>query len=163
MRIIAAKRLAISSFVLLAILLLCVVVLNGCGTSRAAGMQNDGKLAPCPSSPNCVCSSYQDDGHAVAPITYTGTITDAHRRLMAALKTLPRIAVVTELTPNASQHYVHVTATTLIMRFTDDVEFIIDDNKKHIDVRSLSRVGYSDLGVNRRRVEAIRTAFENAQ
>ena len=56
--------------------------------------------------------------------------------------------------------YVHAEFTTLLFRFVDDVEFLLDGGSKTIDVRSASRVGYYDLGVNRRRVEAIRARFE---
>ncbi len=142
--------------------LFCLVILNGCGTSRAAGIQADGRLAPCPSSPNCVCSQDPDSAHQIAAITYTGERSDAHRRLLAAIATIPRSEIVNDSTVNQGT-YLHATATTLIMRYTDDLEFIIDDANKRIEVRSLSRIGYSDLGVNRRRVEALREAFGKAQ
>ena len=56
--------------------------------------------------------------------------------------------------------YIRATFTTFLFRFTDDVEFLFDDEKKLIHMRSASRVGYSDLGTNRRRCEAIRQGFD---
>jgi uncharacterized protein (DUF1499 family) len=140
----------------------CLLILNGCATSRAAGIQSDGRLAPCPSSPNCVCSQDPDSSHHIEAFSYTGERSDAHRRLLAAIATIPRCEIVSNITTDHVS-YLHVTATTLIMRYTDDLEFIIDDANKRIEVRSLSRIGYSDLGVNRRRVEALRAAFANAK
>jgi uncharacterized protein (DUF1499 family) len=135
------------------------LLLHGCGTSRAQGVQVDGRLAPCPTSPNCVCSQATDPDHVVAAISYQGERDDAHRRLLIALASLPRTTVISEDQLTATTTYLHLTATTLIMRFTDDIELLIDDTSKHIEIRSLSRIGYSDFGVNRRRVEAIRQAF----
>ena len=70
----------------------------------------------------------------------------------------PRITIVRE-----EEGYMHAEARSLLFRFVDDVEFLLDADNRLIHVRSASRTGYSDLGVNRRRVERIRTAFENMQ
>jgi uncharacterized protein (DUF1499 family) len=132
--------------------LFCLLLLNSCSASRAAGITAQGTLADCPDSPNCVCSS--DESHAIAPFTYEGSMADAQRRLLAALGQMPRTSVVT-----SSPTYIHATSTTLIMRYTDDLEFLIRDTPKIIDIRSLSRLGYSDLGTNRRRMEQLRALF----
>jgi uncharacterized protein (DUF1499 family) len=114
----------------------------------------DGRLAPCPNSPNCVCTLATDDAHRIEPLAYDGTAEEAMARLKAALAALPRTRVVTE-TPD----YLHAECTSLVFRFVDDVEFLIDRGRKVIHFRSASRVGRSDLGVNRRRMEALRQAF----
>jgi uncharacterized protein (DUF1499 family) len=131
-----------------------LVLLNSCAASRAAGISEQNKLAECPDSPNCVCSN--DESHHIAPLTYDGTMADAHRRLLEALKKMPRTNIVTN-----SPTYIHATATTLIMRYADDMEFLLRESPKIIEVRSLSRIGYSDLGTNRRRVEELRVAFNS--
>ncbi len=115
---------------------------------------HDGRLAPCPDRPNCVCTQAADDAHRIEPLIYDGTPEEALARLRAALATLPRTRIVTE-TPD----YLHAECTSLVFRFVDDVEFLIDRERKAIHFRSASRVGYSDLGVNRRRMERLRQAF----
>ena len=116
----------------------------------------DGKLAPCPSSPNCV-STQADDEHRIDVIPLTGNAADTMAKLKRAIATLPRTAIVTE-----AADYLHVECTSLIFRFVDDVEFWIDEANHAIHFRSALRVGHGDLGVNRRRMEAIRQAFGNS-
>ena len=118
----------------------------------------DGRLAPCPDTPNCVCSQAADDSHRIEPLAYDGTAEEAMVRLKAALATLPRTRVVTE-----TRDYLHAECTSLLFRFVDDVEFLIDRERKVIHFRSASRVGHGDLGANRRRMETLRQAFARAR
>ena len=122
----------------------------------ALGVQK-GRLNPCSEKPNCVCSQDTDAQHQINPIRFTGTASDAMIRLKKAIARLPRNKVITE-----TDSYLHVEFTSQIMRFVDDVELLIDESNHVIHVRSASRVGHSDMGVNRKRVEAIRTAMEVA-
>jgi uncharacterized protein (DUF1499 family) len=114
-----------------------------------------GRLAACPASPNCVSTQAADDAHRIDPLTYAGTAAEAMERLKAVLAAHPRTKVAT-----ATDAYLHAECTTALFRFVDDVEFLIDDENKVIHFRSASRVGRSDLGVNRKRMEAIRAAFQ---
>jgi uncharacterized protein (DUF1499 family) len=120
----------------------------------------DGKLAPCPDSPNCVCSQATDDGHRIEPLPYQGDPAEVMARLRAVVVSLPRSHVVTE-----TDTYLHVECTSRLFRFVDDVEFLLDREARVIHCRSASRSGHSDLGVNRRRIEEIRRTFtaENAE
>jgi uncharacterized protein (DUF1499 family) len=115
----------------------------------------DGRLADCPALPNCVCSQAGDADHAVAPIRLEENPEDAWRRLRQVLARWPRTRVVSE-----TESYLHAECTSFLFRFVDDVEFLLDREARVLHVRSASRVGRSDLGVNRRRVEAIRQAFQ---
>ncbi|MDH4084996.1 MAG: DUF1499 domain-containing protein [Nitrospira sp.] len=108
-------------------------------------------LSPCPASPNCVSTLATDEGHAIAPLRYTKPRAEAKEALKAAIMTLPRTKLVEE---DAS--YLHYEFTSLLLRFVDDVEFLFDDDAKTIHFRSASRTGYSDLGVNRQRMEQMR-------
>lgn len=112
-------------------------------------------LAPCPETPNCVSSQSGDREHFVEPLRYTGGAVQAWQRLRIALGTEPRITIIED-----SNSYLHAEARSLVFRFVDDVEFLADPEQGAIQIRSASRVGYSDFGVNRRRVERIRKAFE---
>ena len=111
-------------------------------------------FAPCPDTPNCVSSMENRTRHYVEPLRYQGPMDEAKKRLLEVLAGFNRTRV---LEDNGA--YVRATFTTFLFRFTDDVEFLIDDGKKLIHMRSASRVGYSDLGTNRRRCEAIRKGF----
>jgi uncharacterized protein (DUF1499 family) len=115
-------------------------------------------LAPCPASPNCVSSRAEDSEHHTAPLRFTGEASLAWKRLQSALEAQPRLTIVED-----TGDYLHAEARSLVFRFVDDVEFVLDPEAHIIGVRSASRVGYSDFGVNRRRVERIRKAFEEQQ
>ncbi|HWR73194.1 MAG TPA: DUF1499 domain-containing protein [Nitrospirota bacterium] len=138
--------------------MLPAVLLIGCHGTRPPGLGvKDGHLAPCPSSPNCVSSQAPDDGHRVAPLTYTGPVGDAMKKLTGIVRSLPRTAIITD-----TGTYLHVEFTSFLFRFIDDTEFLADDAAKVIHVRSASRLGYSDLGVNRKRIELIRRRWQEA-
>ena len=114
-----------------------------------------GILAPCPSSPNCVCSQDPDSDHQIAPLAFTDTPDAAWIRLKRVVGAFPRTRVVED-----RPDYLRAEVTTAILRFVDDVEFLMDGPGRRIQVRSASRVGHSDLGANRRRMEQLRAAFE---
>jgi uncharacterized protein (DUF1499 family) len=114
-----------------------------------------GKLAPCPNSPNCVSSQSQDAEHKIAPLTYNGTAAEAMAKLKQVIESLERTKIITE-----TDNYLYAEFTSKLMGFVDDVEFLIDDNSKVIHVRSASRLGQSDLGVNRKRIETIREKLQ---
>jgi len=110
------------------------------------------RLLPCPSSPNCVSTQAQDEGHGIAPIRYHKSRAEAKEALKEVVRSLPRTKLVEE-----DETYLHYEFTSLLLRFVDDVEFLFDDETKTIHFRSASRTGYSDLGANRMRMEQVRT------
>ncbi|NTU68098.1 MAG: DUF1499 domain-containing protein [Chlorobiaceae bacterium] len=121
--------------------------------SEKPGM-SDGKLRPCPGTPNCVSSESGTPTPAVvSPIVFSGTPDDAWKGLKEVVVKLG--GTVRE----ESGGYLWSTFLVPVFGFTDDVEFRLDASAKLIHVRSASRMGYSDLGVNRSRVEQIRDAF----
>lgn len=110
-----------------------------------------GKLAACPNKPNCVSSQAGDKAHYVAPFNVNGTTGSAMQKLKTIVQGLPLTTIV-EFRPD----YLYAECATKMMGFVDDVEFYSDG--KAIHVRSASRLGHSDWGVNRKRVETIRAA-----
>jgi uncharacterized protein (DUF1499 family) len=118
------------------------------------GVREGNRLKPCPELPNCVCSQAEDAGHHIDPLLFAGSPEEAMVQLKSALATFPRVQVIT-----STDRYLHAEFTSLIFRFVDDVEFLLDPAAGVIHWRSASRVGRSDLGVNRKRLEAIRQAF----
>ena len=126
------------------------------GMSLLASAAGDPDLPPCPSSPNCVSSRDPDPARRVDPIPFTGTAADARKGIETVVRSFPRAVVV-----DSSGMVVRAEFRSRL-GFVDDVVFRIDDAAGVIHVRSASRTGYWDLGVNRRRVEAIREAFGGA-
>jgi len=125
---------------------------SACSSSNV-GMQNS-RLKPCPDSPNCVSSLETSPSHSVKPLIYKGAKADARKKLLSILQAAKRVKIIV-----SDENYIHAEFTSLIFRFVDDVEFYLDEKEPVIHVRSASRVGYSDLGVNRKRVEEIRRQF----
>jgi uncharacterized protein (DUF1499 family) len=111
-------------------------------------------MAPCPSSPNCVSSDAQDTEQLVAPLQIVGRTEDAWTVARGYLSNLPRTRIVTE-----KPDYLHAECRSALFGFVDDLELNLRTSEGIIAVRSASRLGYSDLGVNRRRVDELRTAL----
>ena len=122
----------------------------------AATGLNNGQLSPCPESPNCVVSQNGDDSHSIAAIPYTSDRATAKETLLKVLSVVPRTEIVEQ-----TDNYIHAESTSRIFKFVDDVEFYFPEGEKVIELKSASRVGESDLGVNRRRIEQIRLAMED--
>lgn len=117
-----------------------------------------GQLAPCPDTPNCVNSQSENPLHRIKPIAYSSTPEQAMADLKTLIENLEQGKIITN-----TKNYLYIEFTSSFWGFVDDVEFLIDTNTQVIQVRSASRLGKSDLGVNRKRVEMIRTKFEQLQ
>jgi len=128
------------------------------GASRPQNLGvNDGLLSPCPDSPNCVCTQDDSPEHQMKPIPFTDSPDDALERIKAAIQSLPRTALISE-----SKTYLHFEVRSLIYRYVDDVEIYIDAPQKLIHFRSASRVGKSDMGVNRARMDELVTLLNGS-
>lgn len=140
------------------VLVTLVVALGFYRTIRApTDLWVSGGVFPgCPARPSCVSSVASDEVHRVSPLTYSGEPQAARERLEKVMQAMPDNSII-----KATPEYLHVLFLTPVMRFHDDVELLIQPSGV-IQVRSLSRFGYRDHGVNRARVEAIRAAFSNA-
>lgn len=120
------------------------------------GVQS-GKLLPCAKSPNCVSSSSADAEHAIAPFSMSGSAAESFQKLRAVIESQPRTKII-----ESTDTYLYAEFSSALMGFVDDVEFYLDHSANVIQVRSASRLGESDLGVNRKRIEAIRTQLTQA-
>ncbi|MEJ2221148.1 MAG: DUF1499 domain-containing protein [Desulfobacterales bacterium] len=123
-------------------------------TPAAAGPS---RISPCPDSPNCVSSQSNDSAHFIEPLRYTGNLADARQKLIELLENSKHTRLI-----SAETDYIHAEFRSLIFNFVDDVEFYFSSEDRIIHVRSASRTGYYDFGVNRRRVERLRGTFENS-
>jgi uncharacterized protein (DUF1499 family) len=108
-------------------------------------------MAPCPESPNCVSSIHADDKHFIEPLSYSETLESAYRKLTTIISSQPRTRIVAR-----QANYIHAEFKSRVFGFVDDVEFYFSSDQPVIHVRSASRTGYSDFGVNRRHIEEIR-------
>lgn len=116
----------------------------------------DSRLAPCPKSPNCVSSLALGGRAAIAPLRIEYSPVETFACLTRLAGAMKRARVVM-----AEEGFLHLEFRTLL-GFVDDVAFQLDPAGKVIHMRSASRLGYWDFGVNRRRLERIRTAFEQS-
>lgn len=117
----------------------------------------DGKLKECPGTPNCVSSQTEMPAFRMEPLRFEGSSEEAWQRLRRVVEGQPRTTVVA-----AGNTYLHVEFRTALVGYVDDVEFLLVPEDRTIHFRSASRLGRSDLGVNRRRMETLRRAFEKA-
>ncbi len=118
---------------------------------------NDRQLKPCPSSPNCVSTQTQQKDKKMDPIPFELDHQEVKKVIKDVVKSLPRTELRSE-----STHYLHYTFKSKIFGFIDDVEFLIDGAQKLIHFRSASRTGYSDLGVNKKRMTELSNAIQHA-
>ena len=125
---------------------------NGCSgiktDANATGLET---LARCPDRPNCVSSEASDANHAVESMQLKGDTATGWEGVRRVVGRWPRTGIV-----KATDRYLHVECKSRVFGFVDDLELLLDPVTGEVAIRSASRVGYSDLGVNRRRVEALR-------
>jgi uncharacterized protein (DUF1499 family) len=119
------------------------------------GLTND-RLSPCPSTSNCVVSQGDDTTHAILPIAYSVDTETAREYLLKVLAVVPSTTIV-----ETGDNYIRSQSSSRLLGFIDDTEFYFPSNEKIIHLRSASRLGESDLGVNRRRLEQIRLALKD--
>jgi len=125
-------------------------------SARPSGLGvNEGRLAACPDSPNCVSTQADVERHAIEPVAFTGSADKAIDAIKSALERMPRTRIIEE-----RDDYLHAEATSLLFRFVDDVEFFVNQEQGLIHFRSASRLGRSDLGVNRARIDRFRSLLE---
>lgn len=132
-----------------------ILLLGGCSGRPPSDIGvMDGKLTPCPGRPNCVSSINTDAQHHIDPIIYSGDKLLALETVKNLIALQKHANIVKE-----TDEYLYVEFRSKLMGFVDDVEFHFPANESHIHIRSASRLGYSDLGANRKRMERIRTSF----
>ncbi|MDX9895386.1 MAG: DUF1499 domain-containing protein [Desulfofustis sp.] len=138
----------------MALLIVCGAMTAACGSEHSPDLARQGdRLAACPASPNCVSSRATDNRHHIDPLAGgddpVAVFAQLERLLSARVDTL-----ITEKQPGYLRVVFHTTF------FKDDGEFLLDEKRGVIDMRSASRVGYWDFGKNRRRLEEIRAALQ---
>ncbi len=140
------------------IVLTSLILLTGCTeVIPKLGIEN-GQLIQCPTTPNCVNSQAKDKKHYIEPILTTGTALEVKNHILKILNESTNSKVIV-----TEDNYIRAEFTSRVFHFVDDVEFYFPDTNARemtIHVRSASRVGHSDLGVNRKRIEQIRSKLK---
>ncbi len=150
----------------IALLALILIIAGQMGFLRGKAPQDlglkEGKLKRPALTPNSVTSQadlWPDHPRrtyaTIAPLKATGDGSAEMKKITETLQAMPRTVILKQ-----EPGYIYAQSTTALLKFTDDIEFALDTSKGIIDVRSSSRLGQKDFGVNRARVEAIRKALE---
>jgi len=132
-------------------------ILTACAGERPNNLgARGGLLAACPASPNCVASQAVDEKHRIQPLAFSDDLDAAFARLKRVLGRRGDATIIEE-----RPDYLRVELRTRL--FVDDGEFLLDRAQRVIHLRSASRLGYSDLGKNRSRMEELRREFSNEE
>ena len=135
--------------------LICVMTILSCNGKRPTHLGvTDAGMTPCPSSPNCVSSDASDTAHRVEAFVLSASLDDSWRVILEEVADMPGTTVVEE-----NANYLHAQCASALFGFVDDLELHLRESANIVAIRSASRVGYSDLGANRRRVERLREAL----
>jgi uncharacterized protein (DUF1499 family) len=136
------------------ILFIGIFAMFNCSGTRPTDLGvREGKLKPCPSSPNCISSQADptDEKHYFAPFSYQEDSATELKKVRELISSMPRTKIIKEET-----NYIYAEFASRLMGFVDDVEFYFDDSAKQIHFRSASRLGKGDLGVNKKRIMEIK-------
>ena len=142
------------------IVALVVIVISAfacAGHAQESRSKTPADLAPCPGSPNCVSTRSKDPSRAMPPLPYLKSGKESMDRLLEIVRSMKRATIV-----YATPSYLHVEFRSALLRFVDDVEFVLDDSAGVIHFRSASRTGYYDFGVNRGRMQEISDRYLRA-
>jgi len=127
--------------------------------TRAGGASGliEGRLSLCPDTPNCVCSEFKNDtSHYIAPI-----IISQNNKVETVTLLKKVIREMGGTIQVESRYYIAATFTSVIFKFVDDLELRIDSDKNIIHIRSASRVGHGDMGVNKKRTDLLKELYNN--
>jgi len=130
-------------------LIACFMFIKNNMTPQNLGV-NNGKLAEMPSSPNAVSSQAKTEEKKVSPLAYVENKSKSKLKIENIINEYKSAKIVTN-----DENYIHVVFTTSAMKFKDDVEFYFDEENEVIHYRSASRIGYSDMGMNRARYDEL--------
>lgn len=134
------------------IVIIILLSLSSCTTMNSIKkIESPAKLASCPAKPNCVSSEAKDPSQKVEPYLLALSEEEAWKIIKEVVQSMPRTKIVEE-----GPGYIHAECRSLIFRFVDNLELLVKPGGEEIAVRSAAVTGYSDFGVNRRRVERLR-------
>ena len=119
------------------------------------GLDENGRLAPCPDIQGCVSTQATRQLHAIDPFSFSGDLAVAQQKMVTLLTDLPEATIITN-----QPGYIHAEFRSRVFRLIDDVEFSFEQTDGEIQFRSSLRLGYGDIGANRNRMERIRQLWD---
>lgn len=150
------KTVLVTLLIVILLMTIYFFVLGQLSQSHKVTALNQARLSACPDKPNCLCSEYKDDAaHYINPIALN---TDNAGKHFAILK--QSVIDMGGDIQHASDNYLSATFTSSIFRFVDDLEARLDIENNLIHIRSASRVGHSDLGANKKRIETLKSIYQ---
>ena len=142
-------------FIVGSVLLITTLPLLSCSDKPPSALGlSESRLKPCPSSPNCFSSDDRDSDHKIAPFQLAKPAGEVWPVVRELVSELPRTRITKE-----TDDYLHAECRSFLFRFVDDLELHLRPAAGIIAIRSAARSGYTDFGVNRRRIESLRTAL----
>ncbi len=111
----------------------------------------DNKFSPCPESPNCVSSDANDKGHAVDVFKLNKNLENNWKEIHDVVNSLSRTKII-----SFDEKYIHAECSSAVFGFVDDLQLHLREQGEYVAVKSAARLGYSDFGVNRKRVTDLR-------
>lgn len=138
---------------LVVIVMVGQMVVSNLRTPKNLGV-TDGRLAPMPKSPNAASSQSTEAYYQVAPLPLKGDLASTKAALLAAVKAYGGGKIIEE-----TDTYIYIIFTTPTMKYKDDLEFYLSEEEGVVHYRSSSRIGYSDMGLNRERYNAIAKSY----
>ena len=148
---------SISIIVIVIIILVVVLAANKNSAVPSTLGVKEGTLSPLPDSPNAVSSQTDQADKRVEPLPYSGNLDQTKALIKKAAAEFGGAQILVE-----KPDYLHMVFTVPVISFKDDVEFFFSEKERVVHYRSASRVGYSDLGVNRKRYERLKSLYEQA-
>lgn len=142
----------LASILFLVLLISIILSSVSCSRKPQTGLSQN-QLLPCPSTPNCVCSEYPGQSCFSEPLGFATLSDEAWQQVRKII-----IAMGGRIVEDKN-YYLHAEFTSRFFRFVDDLELRLDEKAKVIHFRSASRIGKSDLGVNRKRIDELRSLF----
>jgi len=137
---------------LLGLTLLTLLVKNNITPTNLG--ETNGSLASLPRTPNAISSQTADIRKKVEPFPFKKNLTESKNSIKIILEDFEGLTIVHE-----AKNYIHALSTSKTMRFHDDIEFFFDERSKVVHFRSASRIGYSDMNVNRNRYERLKESY----
>lgn len=147
----------IFSIITIIVILIILMFVKNNKTPKSIGLKN-GRLAPMSDKPNAVSSQTNVIDKRVEPLKFIGNLNNSKRLILDVINQFKNVTIIKN-----EKNYIYVVFASELMKYKDDVEFYFDENNKLIHFRSASRVGYSDMGVNRKRYDDIRKRYENKE
>lgn len=153
------KKMLIGFVILLSVVITAVLTIQFFGIlegrpPETLGLKNNG-LLECPKKQNCVYTNSNFLEFRISPLPFNSTANESIKKIRDVILDIKGAKLITE-----NPDYIHVEFKSSILGFVDDLEIYCDPSKQQCLVRSASRMGYSDFGVNRTRVEKIRELLQ---